>query len=173
MKISIKEIERLNKVIDVLFQASDDSEVDTIIRNHRAVILHHEDIISVARNELVFDKEQKEEITKAINNLLKEIAKGPVVQTDVDKYASEIRQLQATSDELCEVREHIKELLDQLDRKRDPTTGEAESITSAEKRKNVLQIKLSFEIVHQYQVEIKKQEQFPLNLRVLPKPHFL
>jgi len=135
MKLSMKEIERLNKVIDVLFQASEDAEVESIIKIHRAAILHHEDIIEVARNELSYDNGRKEEITNAVNNLIKEIEKNPVIKTDVDKYEAEIRQLQSSSDELCDVREQIKELLDQLDRRRDPNTGEAESVTTAEKKK--------------------------------------
>jgi len=135
MKLSIKEIDRLNKVIDVLFQASENTDVESIISGHRAIILHHEDIISVARNELTLDNAQIDDIKQAIANLMKDLEKAPIVQTDEDRYVDEIRQLQITLDELCDVRDQIKELLDQLDRRRDPNTGEAESITSAEKKK--------------------------------------
>jgi hypothetical protein len=131
------EIQTLRAKIDNLSKSKSDPEVQNLIEHSLAAIKHHEDIANVAQTELVHDREQQEEIKRAMENLLKEMKKAPSSKMDTRKTVEEIDQLKDSLATLADARLRIVTLVNKLDPHR-TTSGASKILNECEQKKRKL-----------------------------------
>jgi Spy/CpxP family protein refolding chaperone len=135
---SEKEIKTLNAKIANLSKSKSEPEVQNLIETHQASINHHTDISAVAKTELIHDREQQEEIKRAMENLLKELKKTPSKQkVDKNKINDEIEQLKESQTTLEQARLRIVALINKLDPNRTPT-GASKILNECDQKKRKL-----------------------------------
>jgi hypothetical protein len=131
------EIKSLRAKIENLSKSKSDPEVQNLIDHHEAAIKHHEDIANVAQTELIHDREQQEEIKRAMENLLREMKKTPSNKIDTKKTNDEIEQLKDSQATLDDARLRIVTLVNTLDPHR-TTTGASKILNECEQKKRKL-----------------------------------
>jgi hypothetical protein len=134
---SKNEIKSLKAKIENLSKSKSDPEVQNLIDHHEAAIKHHEDIANVAQTELIHDREQQEEIKRAMENLLREMKKAPSNKIDTKKTNEEIEQLKESQATLADARLRIVALVNKLDPNR-TTTGGSKILNACEQKKRKL-----------------------------------
>lgn len=132
---SQQEIQNLEAKIENLEKSNSDPEVQTMIDHHKAAILHHEDILTVAKKELMHDRLQQEEIKQLMENLLAEMNKKPTSTIDEAKTKSEISQLKRSLSALEDARDQIVGLINKLDPNRIEGSGESKILHECEQKK--------------------------------------
>jgi len=138
VKSSQSEIDTLHSKINNLKPSASDPEVQTMIDHHTAAILHHEDVLTVAKTELLNDRQQQEEIKRAMENLMTELNKKPTSRIDQNKTSEEIQQLKSTLTELDQTRDQIVGLINTLDPNRIEGSGESLILHESEQTKRKL-----------------------------------
>jgi hypothetical protein len=143
---SQKEINRLEKVINVCTRASNDvQEIRSMMDNYRASIDHHTDIVQVASMELEVDKHQMVDLQQSIVRLNIELQKAEKsLEFPVTKqYEAEIGQLDDTIDVLTEDRAEILAVLEGLDVER-LNNGKSKMLSLSAQKKRKLDSAVGF-----------------------------
>jgi len=134
---SENEIKNLQTKIANLSKSKSEPEVQNLIEINQAAIKHHQDIATVAKTELVHDREQQEEIRRTMENLLKEMKKTPSKKVDRSKINDELSQLKDSQYTLDAARLRIVALINKLDPNR-TNSGASQIINECDQKKRKL-----------------------------------